>query len=179
MIGRGTRLCKDLLGPGEHKSIFRIFDHWKNFERFEMGYRQAKPVRGKSLMQLVFEERLKLAETALQQSAIPVFDVAIRLVAGDIAALPEESIAVREKWKEKRSLSAPATLKVFAPGTVVRLRQEIAPLMQWCNIRGYGDAHAFDLLIARLQNSVLRKSGELADLKVDLMDRLTGAANAP
>ena len=42
MIGRGTRLCKDLLGPGEHKSIFRIFDHWKNFERFEMGYRASK-----------------------------------------------------------------------------------------------------------------------------------------
>ena len=174
MIGRGTRLCKDLFGQGKHKSIFRIFDHWNNFERFQMGYRAAEPVRGKSLMQLVFEERLKLAETALQQSAIPVFDVAIRLIAGDIAALPEESIAVREKWKEKRSLSAPATLKVFAPGTVVRLRQEIAPLMQWCNIRGYGDAYAFDLLIARMQNSVLRKSGELADLKVDLMDRLTG-----
>ena len=46
--------------------------------------------------------------------------------------------------------------------------------MQWCNIRRYGDAYAFDLLIARLQNSVLRKSGELADLKVELMDRLTG-----
>lgn len=26
MIGRGTRLCEDLLGPGQHKTAFRIFD---------------------------------------------------------------------------------------------------------------------------------------------------------
>ena len=44
--------------------------------------------------------------------------------------------------------------------------------MQWRNIRGYGDAYALDLLIARMQKAVLTKSGELADLKVDLMDRL-------
>ena len=172
MIGRGTRLCEDLFGPGQHKTIFRVFDHWKNFERFEMGYKPAEPHQGKSLMQLVFEERIAFAETALQKSDNPAFDSAIRLIAEDIEALPEESIAVRERWKEKRSLSAPAVLSAFSPATVVRLRQEIAPLMQWRNIRGYGDAYAFDLLIARLQSAVLRKSGHVADLKVDFMDRL-------
>jgi type I restriction enzyme, R subunit len=67
MIGRGTRLRKDLFGPGSDKTIFRIFDHWGNFERFEMGYRPAEPKQGKSIMQLVFEERLMLVETALQK----------------------------------------------------------------------------------------------------------------
>ncbi len=172
MIGRGTRLCEDLFGPGQDKTIFRVFDHWKNFERFELGYRPAGPQPGKPLMQAVFEARLALAETALRESAMPEFDMAIGLVAADIEALPEESIAVREKWKEKRSLSAPEVLKGFAPATVARLHQEIAPLMQWRNIRGYGDAYAFDLLIARMQNAVLKKSGKLADLKVDFMDRL-------
>ena len=76
MIGRGTRLCENLFGPGQHKTVFRIFDHWGNFERFEMGYRPAEPVQSKSVMQLVFEERLTLAETALQRSEIPVFDMA-------------------------------------------------------------------------------------------------------
>ena len=94
------------------------------------------------------------------------------LVAEDINALPEDSIAVREKWKEKRALSRPEVLKSFAPATVARLRQEIAPLMQWRNIRGRGDAMALDLLIARMQLAVLRGSGALADLKIDLMDRL-------
>lgn len=172
MIGRGTRLCEDLFGQGQHKTIFRIFDHWGNFERFETGYRPAEPTQSKSLMQLVFEERLLLAESALQKSEIQVFEAAIELIATDIEALPEESIAVREKWKEKRTLAQPATLKAFAPATVARLRQDIAPLMQWRNIRGRSDAYALDLLIARMQNALLRGSGEIADLRIELMDRL-------
>jgi type I restriction enzyme R subunit len=172
MIGRGTRLCPDLFGPSRDKTIFRIFDHWGNFERFEMGYRPAEPAQSKSLLQLVFEERLTLAETALQKSEIQAFEKAIALIGADIEALPEQSIAVREKWKEKRTLSQEATLKVFAPATVARLRQDIAPLMQWRNIRGLSDAYALDLLIARIQNAVLRKSGQLADLKIELIDRL-------
>lgn len=172
MIGRGTRLCPDLFGLGQHKTVFRIFDHWGNFARFEMGYRPAEPTQGKPLAQLVFEERLNVAEIALQKSEIAAFDAVIKLVEQDINALPEESIAVREKWKEKRALSRPEVLKAFAPATVARLRQEIAPLMQWRNIRGFGDALALDLLIARMQIAVLRGSGEISDLKIELLDRL-------
>lgn len=34
MIGRGTRLCRDIYGPGKHKSGFQIFDYCGNFEYF-------------------------------------------------------------------------------------------------------------------------------------------------
>ncbi|MDO8861841.1 DEAD/DEAH box helicase family protein [Haliea sp. E1-2-M8] len=34
MIGRGTRLCPDLLGPGEDKPDFRVFDFCFNFDFF-------------------------------------------------------------------------------------------------------------------------------------------------
>ena len=156
MIGRGTRLCHDLFGPGQHKTVFRIFDHWGNFARFEMGYKPAEPTQPKALAQIVFEERLNLADAALKKGELKVFNTIIDLIERDIQALPEESIAVREKWKEKRALSAPELLKAFAPATVARLRQEIAPLMQWRNIRGLGDALALDLLIARMQLAALR-----------------------
>ena len=172
MIGRGTRLCPNIFGPGQDKGVFRIFDHWGNFTRFGLDYKPAEPVQGKPLAQLVFEERLKLAETALQKSEVAVFDTIIDSIARDIQALPEESIAVREKWKDKRALAQPDVLRAFAPATVVRLRQEIAPLMQWRNIRGLSDALALDLLITRMQRAVVRGSGELADLKIELMDRL-------
>ena len=172
MIGRGTRLCTNLFGSGQHKTIFRIFDHWGNFERFDMGYNPAEPVQYKSLTQLVFEERLILAESALQKGEITIFEKAAELIAADIAALPESSIAVREQWKEKRVLSVPSTLKAFAPATVARLRQEIAPLMQWRNIRGMSDAYKLDLLITQMQNALVHSSSELSDLKVKLMDRL-------
>ena len=36
MIGRGTRLCKDLLGPGMDKEKFLIFDYCNNFEYFRV-----------------------------------------------------------------------------------------------------------------------------------------------
>ncbi|MPM28040.1 hypothetical protein SDC9_74557 [bioreactor metagenome] len=34
MIGRGTRLCEDLFGPGQDKTEFLIFDYGNNFEFF-------------------------------------------------------------------------------------------------------------------------------------------------
>ncbi|WP_065331629.1 DEAD/DEAH box helicase family protein [Tritonibacter mobilis] len=173
MIGRGTRLCPDLFGAGQDKTVFRIFDHWGNFARFEMGYVPAAPTQSKPLTQLVFEERLRLAETALDKSEVRVFDTVIDLIGKDIEDLPEESIAVHEKWKEKRTLSEPGTLQSFAPTTVARLRQEIAPLMQWRDVRGKSDALALDLIIARMQVAVLRGAGALADLKIELLDRVS------
>lgn len=173
MIGRGTRLRPDLFGQGKDKKIFRIFDHWGNFERFEMGYRQAEPTQSKPLLQLVFEERVLLAETALRMSEVAVFDTVIELIAKDIEALPEESVSVREKWREKRAVSVPATLKAFAPAAVAMLRQVVAPLMQWRNIRGLSDAYALDLLMARTQVAVLRKSADVADLKIEMLDRVS------
>ena len=80
MIGRGTRLSKDLFGPGQHKTAFRIFDHWGNFERFETSYRPANPKSSKSLVQNVFEERLLLADIALQKGETAVFDTVIDLI---------------------------------------------------------------------------------------------------
>ena len=34
MVGRGTRLCPDLFGPGSDKSFFWIFDYCQNLEFF-------------------------------------------------------------------------------------------------------------------------------------------------
>ncbi len=172
MIGRGTRLCPDLFGPGRHKSIFRIFDHWGNFQRFEMGYRPAEPAASKSLLQNVFEQRVVVAQLALDKSEVAAFDALVGLVSADIEALPEDSVAVRECWKEKRAVLVPGVLKAFAPATIAMVRQRLAPLMQWRNIRGLGDAYALDLLIAHMQAAVLRKSNEVGDLRIALRDRL-------
>ena len=73
--------------------------------------------------------------------------------------MPEESVAVRERWREKRTVSAPSVLKAFAPATVAMLRQTIAPLMQWRNIRGHSDAYALDLLMAQDSDCRIAKLG--------------------
>jgi type I restriction enzyme R subunit len=165
MIGRGTRLCRDLYGPGKDKTKFRIFDHWGNFEYFEEGKPEAGPIVTKSLMQRLFEARVELAELALNKHEIEIHEQAALLIAQDLNSLPERTIAVRERWKEKRTVSRPEVLVQFTPATVAVLRNDMAPLMQWVNLIGPIDAYSFDLLITQMQIEALKGSSRFADLK--------------
>jgi type I restriction enzyme, R subunit len=173
MIGRGTRLCKNLFGLGEDKKDFYIFDHWKNFEFFNQRYQEVEPTASKSLMQRLFETRIDLAETALNNQMLDVFEFAAKWIGKTINSLDETSIAVREKWKEKRSVAKPEILHQFNPSTVSILRTEIAGLMQWLNIRGEGPAYGFDLLISNAQIETIKNSGLLDDLKNEIISQVT------
>jgi len=169
MIGRGTRLCPDLFGPGKDKTRFRIFDHWGNFDFFDKKYKKAEPSVSKSLMEQLFEARLDLCRTVLNQGKIEVFQLLIPLIRQDIESLSENTISVREKWREKRAMARSETLQQFSPGTEQTLRMQIAPLMKWANIQGHTEAYRFDHLIANMQIERLRKSGLFFDLKDKLL----------
>ncbi len=172
MIGRGTRLCPGLFGPGEDKAIFRIFDHWANFEYFEQNRPEAEPSQSKSLMQRVFDARIALAETALAKAETADFAIATNLLAGDVASLPNDTISVKEKWRETQTVSQNGVIEQFAPGTVQTLRSDISPLMQWVNVRGHSDAYHLDLLMADMQTALLLKSNQFDDHKGDLLNRV-------
>ncbi len=170
MIGRGTRLSPNLFGPGKDKTKFQIFDHWGNFEWFGENAPQAEPPASKPLMQLVFKSRLRLAEAALDAQDVEAFRLAVSLIAADIAALPEKSIAVREKWREVKAVVRSEVLEQFTPATRAVLAQEIAPLTQWINIAGHEDAYRFDRLVCQLQTERLKGSARFDDLKAELLD---------
>lgn len=169
MIGRGTRLCADLYGPGQDKTKFQIFDHWGNFTYFEESYREANPSTSKSLLQKLFESRLLLADSALAVAKPDAFDLAIKLMQADIAALPETTIAVREKWREVREVQRPGVLSALSAATRSSLLKDIAPLMQWRDTRSWEDAYQLDLLVARMQSELLKKSAVFNDLRDDLI----------
>lgn len=173
MIGRGTRLCPDLFGPGEDKSEFLIFDHWGNFEYFEERYTPADTTPPKSLLQRLFETRIHLAETALDKPDPQTFELAIELISKDIADLPERSISVREKWRQVKQAQRKENLRQFDAATKGVLTQDIAPLMQWRNIEGHEEAFKFDLLMCKLQRELLRRSSTFDDLKDHLLDELS------
>lgn len=172
MIGRGTRLCLELFGPGKNKTKFRIFDHWGNFERFEIPQPEADRAPSKSIMQLVFEARINLAETALAKAEMDILQQTVRLIKGDINSLPDDTIAVREKWKEKSAMLNKGVLDQFAPTTIAALRADIAPLMQWVYTRDHGDAYNFDLLVTNAQTELLRQSGRLLDFKDKIQEKV-------
>ncbi len=165
MIGRGTRLCPHLFGLGEDKEKFYIFDHCGNFEYFNENYTEAAPSQSKSLVQRVFEARVALASAALDVQNKEVFDKAIDLVAQDIAALPESSIAVRERWRELAELKTENVLLSFTAPVRQLLARDIAPLMQWRNITGAEKSYEFDLLVAKLETERLKKSAAFDDLR--------------
>lgn len=61
MIGRGTRLCEDLFGPGDDKVTFKVFDYCQNFEYFDANPEGLPVGVTKSVTQQVFEKRLLLS----------------------------------------------------------------------------------------------------------------------
>jgi len=169
MIGRGTRLCTDLFGPGQDKTHFQIFDHWDNFNRFEQGYKKAEPTRSKSLAETVFEARLDLAEMALEKQNADAFDLAAKLISKDIASLPTKSIAIREKWKQVQSVGREEIIRGFDAATKATLRQDIAPLTQWIDVTRREEAWKFDRLVAQTQIELMRGSSRFDDLQSEIV----------
>lgn len=60
MVGRGTRLCPDLFGPGEDKKLFYVFDYCQNLEYFRHEVPPADSAPGDSLGKRLFVRRLEL-----------------------------------------------------------------------------------------------------------------------
>ncbi len=60
MIGRGTRLCKDLFGVGMDKTEFRIFDYCSNFEFFRENKKGKEAKISKSLTEKLFNIKVDI-----------------------------------------------------------------------------------------------------------------------
>lgn len=60
MIGRGTRLCKNLFGDGQDKTRFVIFDYLGNFEFFREHKEGLQGSETQSLSEAIFAKRVRL-----------------------------------------------------------------------------------------------------------------------
>lgn len=168
MIGRGTRLRKDLFGPGKDKAEFLIFDHWQNFWFFDEKYKEAQPAPQKSLLQHLFEARVELLQTAIDKMDEAAIGIAEQRILGDIReVIGTKAIDVRDKWKELSLLADGDRVHHFAAATKADLLSIVAPLQHLRSIRGDEDAYHFDLLMTRLQVELL-KGGPSAPKVQDL-----------
>lgn len=172
MIGRGTRLCKDLYGPGQHKSHFLIFDHWDNFAYFDEDPDEEDVKAPKALTQKLFEARLELAETALKKAEMAVFSKVIELIHADICALDMQTIAVRDNWRAVEAVKDLKRLDQYAPETKKLLWNDIAPLMQWRNIMGQADAYRFDHDMATIQTYLLTDTAKIDSCRAVLIAKI-------
>lgn len=173
MIGRGTRLCPNLFGPGKDKTEFRIFDHWGNFEYFDELAEEAEPSVSKSLTQQLFEARIVLGETALQQQDLPALQLATKLLAADLTALPKDCLSIKEKWKDVHGMQKDGVLDSFDSPVIATLRNTLAPLMQWRDVKGEEPALRFDLLLARLISAKLTQSSDFENVRDEIIDQVS------
>lgn len=176
MVGRGTRLCPNLYGPAtdgsQDKKKFLIFDHWANFEYFELDPEEEEPVQSKPLSQKLFEARLAYAEEALKRGEMDGFGKMIVLIKQDIDALDDNSIAIKDNWKLKQQLSQIDVLHQFAPVTKAQLYEKMAPLMQWRNIQGESEALKWDLDIVSAQYAKLCQPDALEAQKEQMLTKV-------
>jgi len=114
MIGRGTRLCKDLFGPGQDKQYFLIFDYLGNFEFFRTHKEGIEGSETQSVTEAIFAKRIHMIYH-LQQAAFldeeyqKLRNPLVETVLAQINALNPELISVKlqlqyvEKYKHKEA----------------------------------------------------------------------------
>lgn len=171
MIGRGTRLCRNLFGKGKDKTEFLIFDHYGNFEFFDQEYQEPEDTGSKSLLQTTFEARLELAQAALRQNHAEAFDTAIELLKADINDLPDDSIAVKRQLRTVHELQQTDQLKRMDATTQHTLATQIAPLMSARVLRDK-NATALDKLIANIERCMVEQASCFDDGRDELLTQI-------
>ncbi len=121
MVGRGTRLCEDLFGPGQDKEEFLILDFGDNLAFFDEDREETPRPRQKSISEKLFANRLQLLNS---------------LDEGPGAALPEED---RKSFRADVLHSTLQHVEGLNPKNIqVRphrgLLAEYAPRQQWKHI---------------------------------------------
>lgn len=135
MIGRGTRLCEDIFGPGKDKKEFFIFDYCGNFEYFSQHPHGAEPMRTQSLNERLFSARLDLAvilQDARYQSEDFTRTMCEQLkdiLHGQVLTLNENHIAVRKERELVIKYKKRENWQCLTPVEAQSLRKHLAPLI--------------------------------------------------
>ena len=155
MIGRGTRLCPDLFGPGQDKKNFFVFDFCMNLEYFNQPGAGSEGSLQKSLGQRLFEARLGLVSALDRQggaddgvaelrseTARLLHQIVSGMNLGNVVVRPHREMVQRyAEWSAWESLS---------PESVGEIAEHLAGLPSAVRDDDE-DAKRFDLLMLRAQ----------------------------
>lgn len=195
MVGRGTRTCTNLFGPGRDKECFWIFDLCQNLEFF-LGQGGADSTAAlETLSSRLFRSRLALIDTidqqALQHSSASCdgLDTHRRelaeLLRCHVAACPADNFLVRPHLQLVERFSRQESWVTLSPDDHQALAATLAPLpCAYAEQQGDTDADArrFDLLLYTLQLTLLRSEPRFTRLQQQLRDlaaQLEARANIP
>ena len=152
MIGRGTRLSKNLFAPGVDKSKFLFFDFCGNFEFFGMTPQGIELKDTKSLTQRIFETRLRLAvllRTETDEELLEYSGELVNLLIYQTASLNQESFIIRQQWRLVEKYKDPGSWNSLSDQDIREINNHIAPLIESNDPDEL--AKRFDLLMLNLQ----------------------------
>jgi type I restriction enzyme R subunit len=207
MVGRGTRTCQDLFGPGRDKECFWIFDLCQNLEFFLGQGGAESTATPQTLSSKLFRSRLALIDAIDQQVlpsgvglVIPSQDgqrsdpaQALRLhrqtladlLRCHVAACPADNFVVRPHLQLVERFGKTESWTTLSPDDHQVLSDTLAPLPSgYADQQGDSDADArrFDLLLYTLQLTLLRGEPRFARLQDQLRNlaaELEARANIP
>jgi len=175
MIGRGTRLCPDLFGPGRHKDHFLVFDFCQNFEFFNENPEASEGALGKALGERLFAARVELIG-ALDHlpdghDVLPLFELRESLaerLRAEVDGMTTDNFIVRpkrfyvEKYQEKSAwdrldLDARAELTEHVAGLPTAFRDDDIAARQ------------FDYLLLSMQLSCLQSDPSFEERRERVM----------
>ncbi len=190
MLGRGTRLCADLFGPGQDKEFFCVFDYCQNLEYFSQNIPATEGAVGDSLSKRLFKARLELigeldhrssgeVEGRVVQEAAEAYgdpktneDVR-RLQAGllqrETAAMNLDNFVVRPHRRLVEKYAKPEAWAVLPPEALAELSHEVAGLPSELDPENE-EAKRFDLLVLNLELAMLRSEPGFVRLRDQVKD---------
>ena len=99
MIGRGTRLCPDLFGPGDDKRDFRVFDFCFNFDFFRENPNGIEGNASEPLGMRLFKARIAVVARLQQNPGLSqggALSTSIKdILKGEVAGMNRENFLVR------------------------------------------------------------------------------------
>lgn len=133
MIGRGTRLCPNIFGPGDHKKCFYIFDFCENFEFFDNYPEGIEPGITESLNAKIFKARLQLSQLLIsivdQDKYNEIFrNELLDLLHRDICTLDQTIINVRRHLEYVVEFNNRERWNVLSSLDIKHIREELASL---------------------------------------------------
>lgn len=167
MIGRGTRLCPDLFGPGDDKKKFYIFDACGNFEYFETN----PPKAGGSSMSLnekLFLNRLELAEKIKDDDEIlKIFSSKIKdNLYNIVQTMDRDNFIIRHHLESVEKFSNREKWDNLDDTDFLTIKNDIAKLPT-TEEDDKELAKRFDLIIVNMQLALYSKSAKTFNKYVD------------
>ncbi len=163
MIGRGTRLCENIYGPGKNKTGFQIFDYCANFEYFRMNPEGKSSREILTLSQRLFNVRLDMLyelqrlECQQDENLLAYYTKIKNELHEQVVKVKshDSRIQVREEMQYVDKYCNPDTWTSLSPVMVNEVKKHISPLLD-SGLSGDGLVVAFDVRMYYVENEILK-----------------------